>query len=130
MRKADNLPPSCAVVTKSGNLNPLTPNDHYSGRTALLTSKSCILYIYSNTKYFKHGVYSLCFSLQNVVFFINVTYLVSVLFTLYIKGVLKLKKQFRCQRVNFLEPSGSVHVCNGAALSFIICSQLLLNRSA
>jgi len=29
-------------------LNPLTPNDHYSGRTAPLTSKRCILYIYSN----------------------------------------------------------------------------------
>ena len=25
MRKADNLPPSCAVVTKSGNLNFLEP---------------------------------------------------------------------------------------------------------
>jgi len=27
--------------------NPLTPNDHYSGRAAPLTSKRCILYIYS-----------------------------------------------------------------------------------
>jgi len=27
--------------------NPLTPNDHYSCRTAPLTSKRCILYIYS-----------------------------------------------------------------------------------
>ena len=26
MRKADNLPPSCAVVTKSGNLNFLEPS--------------------------------------------------------------------------------------------------------
>jgi len=26
--------------------NPLTPNDHYSGRTALLASKRCILYIF------------------------------------------------------------------------------------
>jgi len=41
--------------------NPLTPNDPYSGRTAPLTSKRCILYIYSTnigTEYFKHGVYS------------------------------------------------------------------------
>jgi len=41
--------------------NPLTPNDPYSGRTAPLTSKRCILYIYStNTgnEYFKHGIYS------------------------------------------------------------------------
>jgi len=42
-------------------INPLTPNDPYSGRTAPLTSKRCTLYIYStNTgnEYFKHGVYS------------------------------------------------------------------------
>jgi len=42
------------------HLNPLTPNDHYSGRTAPLTSKRCILYIYSTnigTEYFKHGIY-------------------------------------------------------------------------
>ena len=48
-------------------LNPLTPNDPYSGRTALLTSKSCILYIYSTnicTEYFKHGLYSPFFPLQ------------------------------------------------------------------
>ena len=41
--------------------NPLTPNDPYSGRTAPLTSKHCILYIYSTntgTEYFKHGIYS------------------------------------------------------------------------
>ena len=29
------------------DFNPLTPNDPYSGRTAPLTSKRCILYIYS-----------------------------------------------------------------------------------
>jgi len=42
-------------------VNPLTPNDHYSGRTAQLTSKRCILCIYSTntgTEYFKNGLYS------------------------------------------------------------------------
>ena len=42
-------------------INPLTPNDHYRCRTAPLTSKCCILYIYSTntgTEYFKHGIYS------------------------------------------------------------------------
>ena len=42
-------------------INPLTPNDHYSGRTAPLTSKRCILYIYSTnigTAHFKHGINS------------------------------------------------------------------------
>jgi hypothetical protein len=39
----------------------LTPKVHYSGRTAPLNSKSCILYIYSTNiciEYFKHGIYS------------------------------------------------------------------------
>ena len=38
MRKADNLPPSCAVVTKSGNLNFLEPSGPVQARngTALL----------------------------------------------------------------------------------------------
>ena len=46
-------------------LNPLTPKDHYSGRTAPLTSKRWILYIYSTnigTEYFKHGIFSSFFS--------------------------------------------------------------------
>jgi len=56
------------------------------GRTAPLTSKCCILYIYLTnivTEYFKRGIYSPFFSLQNVVYFIILTYLVPVLFTFY-----------------------------------------------
>ena len=71
------------------NINPLTPNDPYSGRTTPLTSKRCILYIYSTnigTEYFKHGIYSpFFFSLQNAFCFIILTYLVPVLFTVYIQ---------------------------------------------
>ena len=77
-------------------INPLTPNDPYSGRTAPLTSKRCILYIYSTnigTEYFKHGIYSpFFFSLQNAVCFIILTYLVPGLLTFYIQAVLKFKK--------------------------------------
>ena len=76
-------------------LNRLTPNDPCMGRTTPLTSKRCILYIYSTnigTEYFKHTLYSPFFSLQNAVCFIMLTCLVHVLFTFYIQGVLKLKK--------------------------------------
>ena len=68
-------------------VNPLTPNDPYRGRTAPLTSKVAFFYIYSTnigTEYFKHGIYSPFFPLQNAVCFIILTYLVPVLFTFYI----------------------------------------------
>ena len=77
-------------------IKPLTPNDPHSGRTAPLTSKRCILYIYSTnigTEYFKHGIYSPIFSLQSAVCFIILTYLVTLLFTFYIQDVLKFKKK-------------------------------------
>ena len=76
-------------------VNRLTPKEHYSGRTASLTSKRSILYIYSTnigTEYFKHGIYSPCFSLQNAACFIILAYLVPVLYTFYIQGMLKFKK--------------------------------------
>ena len=75
-------PLSRRCINWSLKINPLTPNDPYSGRTAPLTSKRCILYIYSTntgTEYFKHGIKSLFFPLQNAVCFIILTFL--VLFT-------------------------------------------------
>jgi len=86
--------PSC-VASCWRIMNPLTPNDNYSGSAAPLNSKHCILYIYSThigTEYFKHGIYSPFFPLQNAVCFIILTHLVPVLFTFCIEGVLKLKK--------------------------------------
>ena len=62
-------------------LNLLTANVDYSGRTAPLTSKRCILYIYSTntgTEYFKHRMYCPFFPLKSAVCFINLTYLVPV----------------------------------------------------
>jgi len=52
MRTTDILSPSGLVV------NHLTPNGHSMGRSAQLTYRRCILYIYStniSTEYFKHA---------------------------------------------------------------------------
>jgi len=86
----------------------LTPNDPYRGRTAPLTSKRCSLYIYwtnIGTEYFKHGIYSSLFPLQNAVCFIILIYLFPVLFAFYIQGVLKLKKTSTKRLINPLTPN-------------------------
>ena len=44
------------------DVNRLTPNDPYMGRTAPLTSKRCILYIYSTN--ILNMLYTLLFSLK------------------------------------------------------------------
>ena len=61
----------------------------------ILMSKECIRFIGPlciGTEYFKHGAYSPFLPFQNAVCFIILTYLVPVLFTFFIQGVLKLKK--------------------------------------
>ena len=50
--------------THTSSLNHLKPNDAYIGRTAPLTSRRCILYIYSTnirTEYFKRAALSTFF---------------------------------------------------------------------
>ena len=82
------VPVSFILLSAYRWINPLTPNDHYSGRTAPLTSERCILYIYSTnvgTEYFKHDIYSSFFFLQNAVCFKILTYFVPVLLTFYIQ---------------------------------------------
>ena len=67
------------------DINPLAPNDVYISRTAQLTSRRCILNIYSTnmlTEYFKHAAHSpfFFFSLQHAVYFITLSFLVPVIF--------------------------------------------------
>jgi len=75
-------------------INSLTPNDHYSGRTAPLTSKVafCIFIQQIYVLNILNMVYTLRFFPPKCNLFHNSNYLVSVLFTFYIQGVLKLKK--------------------------------------
>ena len=99
-------------------LNPLRPKDLYMSRTAPLTSKRRILYIYSTniaTECFKHALYSPFFSLQSAVCFIMLTCLVPVLFTFYIRGVLKLKRN----------NSGAKGLNNMSRLNFVIKSHFI-----
>ena len=78
------------------SINPLTPNDPYRGRTATLTSKRCILYIYSTNigaEYFKHGIYSPIFFSSKCSLFHNSnvfgSYIIHILYT----GRAKIKKK-------------------------------------
>ena len=78
------------------NTNPLMAKDPYSGRTVPVTSKRCILYIYSTntvTEYFKHGIYSPFFSSSKCSLFHNSnefgSYFIHILYT----GCAKIKKK-------------------------------------
>jgi len=69
-----NLRPEQYQYPVSTPFNPLKHNDPYRGRTAPLTSKRCILYIYSTnigTEYFKRGIYSPFFSSSKCSLFHN-----------------------------------------------------------
>jgi len=77
-------------------LTLLTPNDPFRGRTAPLTSKVSFYVFIQQIQVLNilNMVYTLrYFSLQNVVCFVILTYLVPVLFTIHIQGVLKFKKK-------------------------------------
>jgi hypothetical protein len=76
-------------------VNPLTPNDTYRGRTAPLTSKRCILYIYSTNigiEYFKYGIYSSFFCSSKCSYFHNSNVFGSCIIHILYTGCAKIKK--------------------------------------
>jgi len=77
-------------------INLLTPNDDYSGRTAPLTSKRFILYIYSTntgTEYFKHGIYFPFFFSSKCSLFHNSNLFGSCFIHILYTGCAKIKKK-------------------------------------
>ena len=77
-------------------LNRLTPNDPYMGRTTPLTSKRCILYIYStnvDTEYFKHALYSPFFFSSKCSLFHNANLFGSCIIHILYTGCAKIKKK-------------------------------------
>ena len=77
------------------SFNRLTPNDLYMSRTAPLTSKCCILYIYSTnvgTEYFKHALYSPFFSLQKCSLFHSANLFGSCIIHILYTGCAEIKK--------------------------------------
>jgi len=84
---------------------------HYSGRTAPLTSKRYILYIYSTdigTEYFKHGIYSPFFSLQNAVCFTILIFGSCIIHILYTECAKIKKKNSDAKRLMLDTPCSEV----------------------
>ena len=84
----------CEYSTKI-YLQPLTPNDYYSGRTAPLTSKNAFYIFIQQNQVLNilNTVYILSFVSSKCSLFHNSNVFGSCFFTFYIQGVLKLKKK-------------------------------------
>jgi len=85
------------------SVNPLTPNDPYRGRTAPLTSKRCILCIYSTNiviEYFKYDIYSPFFFSSKCSLFHNSNIFCSCIIHILYTGFAKIKKKNPAKKVN------------------------------
>ena len=87
---------SVIIQFNSIQFNPLAPNDLYISRTAQLTSRRCILNIYSTnilTEYFKHAAHSPFYSLQDAVYFIMLSFVGSCNIHILNTGCAKILKK-------------------------------------
>ena len=74
----------------------MTPKDFYVSRTAPLTSKRCILCIYSTnvgTEYFKHALYSPFFSSSKCSLFHDANFFGSCIIHILYTGCAEIKKK-------------------------------------
>jgi hypothetical protein len=102
-------------------INPLKPNDPYRDRTAPLTYKRCILYIYSTnigTEYFKHGMYFRFFLFN----FHNSNVFGSCIIHVLYTGCAKIKKKIRRQKFN------KIHIYSN--IKCIVYDKLLKHRQS
>jgi len=84
------------IILLTLRLNPLKPNDPYRGRTAPLTFKRCILYIYSTnicTEYFKRSLYSEFFFSSKYSLFGNSNVFGFCIIHILYTGCAKIKKK-------------------------------------
>jgi len=82
-------------ISSIDTINRLTPNDPYMGRTTPLTSKRCILCIYSTnicTEYFKHALYSPFFPFK-MPFGHNANFFGSCIIHILYTGCAKIEKK-------------------------------------
>ena len=80
----------------ASKFNPLTPKDLYISRTPPLTSKRCILYIYSTnvgTEYFKHALYSPFFFSSKCSLFHNANFFGSCIIHILYTECAEIKKK-------------------------------------
>ena len=99
----------------------MTPNDHFRGRTAPLTSKRCISYIYSTntgTEYFKHGIYSPFFFSKCSLFHDSNVFGSCIIHILY-TGCAEIKKNnYSAKRLN--SKKKVVNFISGAQLCLVL----------